>query len=405
MSKINVLVLITVMDRAGAETMLMNYLRSINRDKIQMDFLINRKERADYENEIEQLGSKVYHMCPLYPGRFGKYKREFRKFLTEHPEYRIIHSNLEERSYFALRIAGEMGIPVRIAHAHSAPKGHDLKMFARLYFRKRLQKYCTHKMACGEKAARWLFGDDVHIVSMKEYICNKANLGNNIAIIMRNAIDTRKFAYTETVRTAERRKLKVNDGTLVIGHIGRFTREKNQSFLIDAFLNVNNRYKNSTLLLIGGGTPKEELKYKEEIQRKVKELGLTTKVKFLGVRDDIHEIMQAMDIFVMPSISEGFPVTLVEAQALGLKCLVSDGVSYEVNMTEEIQYKSLEDGPEEWANKIISFTGVKSGDGENKVFTVTDEDSTKRMQMNQKVSAAGYDIMANTELLENLYKM
>ena len=158
-------------------------------------------------------------------------------------------------------------------------------------------------------------------------------------------------------------------------------------------------------MLIGGGTPKEELKYKEEIQRKVKELGLTTKVKFLGVRDDIHEIMQVMDIFVMPSISEGFPVTLVEAQALGLKCLVSDGVSYEVNMTEEIQYKSLEDGPEEWANKIISFTGVKSGDEENKVFTVTDVDSTKRMQMNQKVSAAGYDIMANTELLENLYKM
>lgn len=405
MSKINVLVLITVMDRAGAETMLMNYLRSINRDKIQIDFLINRKERADYEDEIEQLGSKVYHMCPLYPGKFSKYKREFRKFLTEHPEYQIIHSNLEERSYFALRIAEEMGIPVRIAHAHSAPKGHNLKMFARLYFRKRLQKYCTHKMACGQKAAKWLFGDDVHIVNMEEYICNRANLWNNIAIIMRNAIDTRKFTYTETVRTAERRKLKVNDGTLVIGHIGRFTREKNQSFLIDVFNNVNNLHQNSMLLLIGGGAPKEELRYKEEIQKKVRELGLTKKVKFLGVRDDIDKIMQAMDIFVMPSTSEGFPVTLVEAQALGLKCLVSDGVSYEVNMTEEIQYKSLEDAPEEWANKIISFTGLRSGKAEDETFTITDKNRREKMQMNQKVSAAGYDIMANAVLLEKFYEL
>jgi hypothetical protein len=173
MSKINVLVLITVMDRAGAETMMMNYLRNIDRNRINMDFLINRPERADYEAEIEQLGSKVYHMCALYPGKFRRYKREFRQFMRQHPKYDIIHSNLEERSYYAFRIAKEMGIPVRIAHAHSAPQGYNLKMIMRLYFRRRLRKYCTHKVACGEKAAKWLFGDRAEVVSMKQYIEKK----------------------------------------------------------------------------------------------------------------------------------------------------------------------------------------------------------------------------------------
>ena len=135
--RINVLVLITAMDRAGAETMMMNYLRHIDRDKIHMDFVVNRKHESDYEKEIKELGSKVYHLSPIYPHTISKYKREFKRFLKEHPEYDVIHSNLEERSVYPLAIAKKAGIDLRIVHAHSNLRHIDLKYIFRLHLKKK----------------------------------------------------------------------------------------------------------------------------------------------------------------------------------------------------------------------------------------------------------------------------
>ena len=391
MKKINVLVLITVMDRAGAETMMMNYLRNINREKIHMDFLINREQKADYEDEIEKLGGRIYHMCPIYPGKFYRYKKEFRNFLEEHPGYDIIHSNLEERSYFAFKIAKKMGIPVRVAHAHSAPCGRNMKMIMRLYFRRKLQKYCTHKVACGEKAAKWLFGSDADLVEMESFVKGE-NHSKNTVVLMKNAVDTDKFSYSTDVREKVRKKMKISRDTLVIGHVGRFTHDKNQSFLIDIFKNVNSLNKKSAMMLIGGGKPKEEISYKEEIERKVQQSGLKGKVKLLGVREDINELMQAMDILVMPSRTEGFPVTLVEAQAVGLYCLVSDAVGYDINMTEKIQYKSLEEDASQWAQKILSMTAG----GQNR--------EAESIPMKEKVIERGYEIADAAKDLEAFYE-
>ena len=391
MKKIKVLVLITVMDRAGAETIMMNYLRSINREKIHMDFLINRDGEADYEGEIKQLGSRIYHMCPLYPGKFHKYKREFKTFLKEHPGYDIIHSNLEERSYFAFKIAKKMGVPVRIAHAHSAPCGYNPKMMVRLYFRKHLKKYCTHRMACGEKAAKWLFGNDIKIVDINNYV-KEANCLSNAVILMKNAINTEKFLYSPETRDKVRKKLKIGKDALVIGHVGRFTRDKNQSFLIDIFKNVNEYNKNSILLLIGGGKPREEVEYKKEIQKKIQQQGLKDSVKFLGVRNDVNELMQGMDILVMPSKTEGFPVTLVEAQAAGLSCLVSDSVCYDINMTGEIQYQSLDNDWAEWAQKILSMADCRSNRKDESI------------EMKSRVVEKGYEIADAAKDLETLYR-
>lgn len=368
--KIHVLVLITVMDRAGAETMMMNYLRNIDRNKIQMDFLINREGNADYQKEIERLGSKVYHMCSMYPGKFHQYKNEFRRFLREHPWYTIIHSHLEERSYFALKIAKEEGVPVRIAHAHSVPQGKNLKMMMRLYFRRRLGKYYTHAFSCGERPAKWLFGTTKGVT------------------IMKNAIDTEGFRYDETIRKKVRDSLKIKENQLVIGHIGRFIQEKNQLFLVEIFHEVNKQCPDSKLLLIGGGKPKAEIKYKEKIKKKVEETGFEGKVQFLGVRDDIEKLMQGIDILVMPSLSEGFPVTLVEAQSAGVPCVASDVVSNEVNVTGEIQYKSLAEDAVEWANKILSIAKANTG----------------RKDMREKVVESGLDIKENAKWLERFYE-
>lgn len=369
-NKLYVLVLITVMDRAGAETIMMNYLRNINREKIQMDFLINRPDRADYEDEIEGLGSKVYHMCPMYPGKFGQYKKEFKKFLTEHPEYKIIHSHLEERSYFALKIAKEMGVPVRIVHAHSTPKHFNMKLPVRLYFRWKLKGTYTHRFACSEEPAKWLYGTTENVT------------------FMRNAIDADKFYFSEEVRESVRQKLGIGKDTLVIGHVGRFTYEKNHNYLIDVFDNVNKQHPDSKLLLIGGGKPKEEMEMKAAIKKKVQELGLQDKVSFLGIRDDVNELMQAMDLLVMPSVSEGFPVTLVEAQAAGVRCLASDVVTSKCNISGEMQFMSLDSVVEEWANKILSFSMAE----------------LNKAEMNKKVKQAGYDIKENAKWLEEFYE-
>lgn len=368
--KIKVLVLITVMDRAGAETMMMNYFRNIDRDKIQIDFLINRDDKADYEEEVERLGSHIYHMCPLFPGKFRKYQKEFKRFLQEHPGYDIVHSHLEERSYYALKISKKMGIPVRIVHAHSVPQGRNLKMIARKYFRWRLKKYYTYAFACGMNPAKWLFGTTENVV------------------IMKNAVDTTCFQYSDKTRDEMRKALGIHEKQLVVGHIGRFIPEKNQKFLVDIFQNVNNYRKDSILLLIGGGKPKTEVKYKKEVIEKVQKLGLQDKVRFLGVRDDIEGLLQAIDVLVMPSVSEGFPVTLVEAQSSGLRCLASDVVSNDVNVTETIQYMSLEEDEAEWANKILAM----------------ETEELPRKEMASKVKEAGLDIKENSEWLEEFYE-
>ena len=406
--KIYVLVLMTVMDRAGAETMVMNYLRHIDRNKIQMDFLINRAEQSDYEKEIRSLGSKVYHMSPLYPGKFHQYKKEFRDFLQKHPEYKIIHSHLEERSYYALKIAKEEGVPVRIAHAHSVPKGHDMKMIMRRYFRKKLDKYYTHAFACGEKPARWLFGNTEHVT------------------IMKNAIDTDVFQYDENVRAKIRKSLKIKEKELVIGHIGRFVEEKNQMFLVDIFNEVHNQCPDSRLLFIGGGKPKTEVKYKEKVRKKVRELGLGSKVQFLGVRKDINELLQGIDVLVMPSVSEGFPVVLVEAQSAGTLCLVSDVVSNEVNVTGELQYQGIEQDAVEWANKILSMAqdhmprkgsederleGCSEdeifGPGDKVIGTCSEDEvfgSGNKKELAGVVEKSGLGIRKNAKWLEDFYE-
>lgn len=367
--KINVLVLITLMDRAGAETMMMNYLRNIDRDRIQMDFLINREEKSDYESEIEHLGSHIYHMSPIYPGKFRRYKKEFKQFLLTHKEYQVIYSHLEERSCMAMRIAKKMGVPVRIVHAHSVPKHLNLKYPVRLFFKYRLKGTYTKKAACGRQSAEWLFGDI-----------------NGVTII-KNAVDTKQFTFRQDVREKTRKSLKIKEKPIVVGHVGRFTYEKNHEFLLEIFKEVVKQRPDSRLLLVGGGKPKEEQKTKQKIREKVRELHLTGNVIFLGVRKDIPELMQAMDILVMPSRSEGFPMTLVEAQSVGNRCLVSDRVPYDINITNEVQFLSLENEPVEWANKIISFC----------------QSSLNREAMHQKIIDQGYDIRDCTKEMENLF--
>ncbi|MFC5222585.1 glycosyltransferase family 1 protein [Bifidobacterium leontopitheci] len=419
-----VLVLDTVMDRGGAETMMMNYLRHMDRSKVIYDFLVNRDYRAAYEDEIESLGGRIYRMCPMYPQYFGRYKKEIREFLKAHPEYHIIHSNLEERSYFGLREAAKLGVPVRIAHAHNRPVGFDVKSIFREYFRMRLPKYVTHMFACGEEAGDWLFG-----------VKNRSRV-----IQQRNAIDTSLYRYDPAIRAAVRAEIMGNaptlsqtgavernstptptppqtepaarsstptstpplagavehsstggghpgDTTFVLGHVGRFFPQKNHTFLIDIFAAVHRQRPDSELWLVGGGELNDELK--NQIRAKVDQLGLHDCVRFLGVRSDVNRIMQGMDAFVLPSLFEGLPVTMIEAQASGLPCTISDHVPVQCDVTGNVQVVPLDATPDEWATQILAQVAAPK---------VAD-----RAQGPALVTKAGFDIVKNAAWLQEFY--
>ncbi len=359
---IRVLVLDTVMDRGGAETMIMNYYRQIDRSKIQFDFLVNRPYEADYEKEIQELGGKIFRMCPLYPQYFGRYKKEVREFLKAHPEYQIIHSNLEERSYFALKEAKKLNIPVRISHSHNAPRGFDLKSIIRYYFRANLKPQVTHMFTCGEEAGIWLYGK-----KQQDHV-----------IMMNNAIDAKLYQYHPAVEEEMRKELGL-EGKFVIGHVGRFFPQKNHTFLIDIFAKVYQQNKNAVLLLVGGG------ELETEIKAKVEELNLTEAVKFLGVRSDIHRLMQAFDVFILPSLFEGFPVTMVEAQAAGLPCIISDQVPPQCAITENVEIISLQQSPQQWAERLLTYQ------------------NTQKQNTYETIVKQNFDIKANAKWLQQFY--
>ncbi|KAB5607401.1 glycosyltransferase [Bifidobacterium jacchi] len=368
---VRVLVLDTVMDRGGAETMMMNYLRHMDRTKVTYDFLVNREYRAAYEDEIESLGGRIYRMCPMYPQYFSRYKKEIRAFLTAHPEYRIIHSNLEERSYFGLREAYKLGVPVRIAHAHNRPVGFNLKSIFREYFRMRLPKYVTHMFACGEEAGDWLFGKK-----------NRAKV-----IQQRNAIDTAQYRFDPAIRADVRAEVGTAADTFVLGHVGRFFPQKNHEFLIDVFAALHKARPNSELWLVGGGELNDELK--NHIRAKVDSLGLSGSVRFLGVRSDVNRLLQGMDAFVLPSLFEGLPVTMIEAQSSGLPCTISDRVPVQCDVTGNVQVVPLAASPDEWARRILDQAAHPK---------ITD-----RAQGPALVTKAGFDIVKNAAWLQSFY--
>lgn len=357
---IRILQSVNIMDRAGLETMLMNYYRNIDRSEIQFDFLTHRPSKGAYDDEIISMGGKVYQAPRLYPQNYAAYFSFMKAFFSAHPEYKIIHSHIDTMSAFPLHAAKKAGIPVRIGHSHSSKLDHDLKLPIK-YVAKLMMPYEANVYAaCGEKAAKFMYG-------------------KRKVTIIQNAIDVKKFAYSENKRQEIRKRLGL-EGKLVIGHVGRFYYVKNQTFLIDALQELKNMVPDVVLLLIGKGEDEKKLRYK------VTALNLQDHVKFLIDRPDVNDLYQAMDVFVMPSIFEGLPVVGVEAQANGLPCLFSDRISKEVLLTKNVEMMSIDRSPAEWAHKILAMRLSRENDSQ--------------MLLAEK----GYDVSVEAPKLADWYK-
>ncbi len=329
---IRVLQCVNNMHRAGLETMLMNYYRHIDRNKIQFDFFTHRPTRSEYDDEIEDLGGKVYYAPRLYPQNYPAYFRYMKSFFLEHPEYRIIHSHIDAMSYLPLMAAKKAGVPIRIAHSHNTSIDKDFKYLMKEAFRWQLPYVATDYLACGTEAGKFLFGHrDFQIIP--------------------NAIDTSGFRFSIETRDAIRRSLGI-ENAFVIGCVGRLTAQKNILFLINVFYEICKADTNSVLLVIGGGNEENELK------ALTKKLGISERVLFLGIRSDVNALYQAMDVFVMPSLFEGLPVVGIEAQFSDLHCVFSSNITREVSISEKAHFISLKRSYSDWAGYILRLKGV-----------------------------------------------
>lgn len=356
---IRILQCVNDMHRAGLETMLMNYYRNIDRDKIQFDFLTHRPNRSDYDDEIESLGGKMYYAPRLYPQNYPEYFKWMKRFFAEHPEYKVVHSHIDAMSYLPLKAAKAANIPVRIAHSHNTSIDKDFKYLLKQYFRSKITSVATDYCACGQEAGKFLFGAEKFT-------------------FIPNAIEVDKFLYNEKTRAEKRQELDIQN-QFVVGHVGRLSYQKNHKLLIKIFDELQRNLPESLLLLVGVGEKEEE------IRNQVRELGLESKVRFLGNRNDVNEIYQAMDVFVMPSFFEGVPVVGVEAQFSDLPCIFSDKVPSEVKFNSKTKFVSLDATIEEWVNSIW----------------VTQ--NSKRSSDRRELQNSQYDINVAHSILENYY--
>lgn len=311
----------------GVEHVVMNYYRNVDRSKVQFDFVITESSIAVPREEIEGLGGHLF-VVPAY-GNVPLFERSLRALFRAHPEWRIVHSHMNALSVFPLRAAFKAGVPVRIAHSHSAfGHGEPLRNAAKAVLRRFSNVYPTNRFACSRTAGDWLFGGAPYE-------------------IVYNAIDLDRFAFDSETRRKTRASLGIADGVLVVGHAGRFMQTKNQRFLLRAFRLLLDERPDAVLLLVGDGSLRGEM---EELAAR---LGIVRRVRFLGQREDMDRLYQAIDVVAVPSLYEGLGLTAIEAQAAGLPCLLSDRVPAEANLTGECRYLPIDD-PRRWAAALAS---------------------------------------------------
>lgn len=366
---IRVLHVFGIMNIGGAETMIMNVYRHIDREKIQFDFLCMSESIGDYEKEIKELGGRIYKILPPNKVGYIKHINDIIGVCKKYGPYRAIHIPTMFHSGIVCLAAYLVKIPIRIVHSHSASK--DEKSLIRLFYqficRKLINVLSNKKIACGEAARDFLFG--------------KSKKQRKQVIVLKNGIDIEKFSNININETLQLEKqLGINKNDLIIGHVGRFSKVKNHEF----FIKLAKEWKdmNYKILLVGDG------ELMEEIKDAIRKNNLEDKFILTGKRNDINVIMSLMDVLVMPSLFEGFPLVLVEALASGMNCVVSNNISKEVDIDKgSIEFIGLEENVQKWINAIIEKANQK-----------VDINHRKRC-----LEDNGFSIHKTTEILTKIY--
>lgn len=362
-NQIRILHVLYSMNRGGAETMIMNYYRHIDKRTVQFDFLISAPKKCAYEDEIIALGGQVFRVPILSKSPFH-YIKAVDCFFKTHKEYKIVHAHTSAKNALPLGIAKWNKVPIRICHSHSIRNENGITGCIKNILKYFIKYVSTDFIACSKNAGIWLYGEDFY---------------RKNGILLQNVIDVRKYKYSKKIRNQIREQQSLTS-SFIIGNVGRFGQEKNHEFIIDLFDLIHQKTPNAVLLLIGDGV------LKKSMEKKVSKLELDEFVIFKGVIDNVSDYMQAMDAFLLPSLYEGLPLTIVEAQASGLKCFISEKViTKECDLTGLVEFISLDETPAFWADRILSSLKYT------------------RKDFSERIISSGYDASKSAKYLQDFY--
>ncbi len=354
---------------SGIANVVMNYFRNIDRSQVQFDCLVFTIAEKRFDDEVEQLGGKIYKFTQPGLRTYFKAEKELDEFFRQHAkEYDIIHCHEILVAKMVFKYARKYGDVKCIAHSHSVKLSNSfLRAVRNRIVIAGLKNKCDYCFACSQKAGQSAFGKN--IIGQKKYST------------LYNAINLDNYAFSSQAREAVKREFSL-DGNLVLGNVGRLSNEKNQKFAIDVLKSLVDKTKdgNIRLLLIGAGDKGGELK------SYAKELALDNNVIFTGIRKDVPQLLCAMDYFVFPSLFEGFGITLLEAQASGLPSLCFENMPIEIKITDCLKEFSVKSTPEEWAEFILS-----------------DKEDRDRRGYCDKVKSKGFDIEKQAVALAEKY--
>lgn len=363
---IRILHVIGVMNRGGAESMIMNLYRQIDRSKIQFDFVEHTNMQAVFDEEILSLGGRIYH-CPRFTGKnYYTYKKWWKRFFqTDGSTYQIVHGHIGSTAAIYLKEAKKNG-SFAIAHSHSAGTDNSLKSYLYRILSFPTRFIADYFFACSKEAGIERYG--------------KKNYYSSNFVLFKNGIDTNKYVYNKEIRNLMRDKYNISN-EIVIGHVGRFVVAKNHEFILDIFCEFLKRVKDSKLILIGDGP------LRNKIESKAKNLGIFDNIIFTGSIPNVNKYLQMIDVFLFPSIYEGLPFALVEAQAAGLPCIISDSIPRECNIVNDLVISlSLKASITEWINRILNVSK-----------------QINRVDTSKIICDSGYDIKETTKWLEEFY--
>lgn len=363
---IRILQCVTIMNRNGLENRLMDIYRNIDRTRIQFDFMTNRTEPGEFDEEIKQLGGRVYHMSRIAPGSFFRYLAELRTFFQEHPEYQIVHSHLNTLSTWPLLMAKKAGVPVRIAHSRNASMDRNIKMIYKAFSRLFINGQATDRFACSRAAGVWLFG--------------KRQVEQETFRVIPNAIQLDRFLYSEEKRQNMRTELGIGEKELAIVCVARFSPQKNHTYLLRVFREIQDRKPESKLYLVGQG------ELEQDIRNQIAQLGIQDHVVFLGSRPDVGAVLTAMDAFLFPSFYEGFGTVMIEAQCSALPMLASDSIPSETKLCDSVEFASIREEPAVWADRLLALI-----------------EKTERKDNSVLIRTHGYDIRESYIWMQQFY--
>lgn len=330
------LCVLSSMNAGGAETFLMKIYRQLDRNRYQMDFCVNVPDKCFYEDEIMSMGGRVYRI-PAKSQNQKEFARQLGEVVQKNQYTSVLRITSNAMGFMDLKIAKKAGASICSVRSSNSSDGAGWKPWlAHRLGRLLYERYVDVKFAPSDLAAKYTFGKKAY------------NEGN--VTILHNAVDLNVFRYDEMGRIAVREEFGVERDTLLVGHVGRFMTQKNHGFLLDIFGELLKKKPNSKLLLVGKG------ELEQQVREQVATMGITEQVIFAGIRSDIPQLMSAMDMFLFPSLYEGMPNTVIEAQATGLPCLIADTITREANITGLVDYLPLSLPAEKWAEASLAKT-------------------------------------------------